>query len=89
MGESGPAVTLNCGRGPPLVSVGLSVPPSFCASSSLIGRLVAILCERDAHESWNCRAKGPIKGPAETRTRIFGFKVQGANHYTTGPQARS
>ena len=24
-------------------------------------------------------------GPAETWTRIFGFKVQGAHHYTTGP----
>ena len=24
-------------------------------------------------------------GPAETWTRIAGFKVQSANHYTTGP----
>ena len=25
------------------------------------------------------------RGPAETWTRIAGFKVQSANHYTTGP----
>ena len=28
---------------------------------------------------------GKKTGPAETWTRIFGFKVQGAHHYTTGP----
>ena len=27
--------------------------------------------------------RGP--GPAETRTRIVGFRVQSADHYTTGP----
>ena len=28
------------------------------------------------------------RGPTETRTRISGFKVQGANHYTMGPCLR-
>jgi hypothetical protein len=26
-----------------------------------------------------------VKGPTEIRTRIAGFKVQSANHYTIGP----
>ena len=26
-----------------------------------------------------------VKGPTETWTRIAGFKVQSANHYTMGP----
>ena len=35
---------------------------------------------------WEKKKKREKKwGPAETWTRIFGFKVQGANHYTTGP----
>ena len=29
-----------------------------------------------------------LKGSTETRTRIFGFKVQGANHYTIEPDER-
>ena len=29
--------------------------------------------------------KKKSRGPAETWTRIAGFKVQSANHYTTGP----
>ena len=34
------------------------------------------------------KKKEKRRGPAETWTRIFGFKVQGANHYTTGPTHR-
>ena len=29
-----------------------------------------------------------LEGPAEIRTRIFGFKVQCVNHFTTGPWLR-
>ena len=30
-----------------------------------------------------------IRGPTETRTRIFGFKVQCVHHYTMGPSTSS
>lgn len=37
---------------------------------------------RNLNDSHNVNKK---KGPTETRTRIAGFKVQSADHYTIGP----
>lgn len=31
---------------------------------------------------------GRVQGPTEIRTRIVGFRVQSASHYTMGPAAR-
>ena len=42
------------------------------------------------HTKKNCVAgELLIQGPTETYTRIAGFRVQSANHYTMGPLANS
>ena len=42
---------------------------------------------RSSLQTWRIVSLGlnAKTGPAETWTRIAGFKVQSANHYTTGP----